>query len=273
MPFDTPSPPVVLVGSAVYRPGQEHRVLTRQEPASPVTLDYKTVGEALNRKGLRYKDEATLLALMVTQRLLSGLPVRTQDLNDATAVIVSSNFGNIDTVVENARIIETRHVDATSAMALPNASSNAVSATVSIVNQLRGVNLMLCNGEESGLDGFTLARQLLASRRARQVLLIGVELTNEAVETLFGPAGDKRFHGAAAVLLGCPEDAGAGALQLCPADTAASVPLGRGDTEALTGPASGAEGVLRLVLAAERAAAAQGPVALADGPRLWELRP
>ena len=273
MPFDTPSIPVVLMGSAVYRRGQEDRVLARQEPASPVTLDYKTVGQALNRKGLRYKDEATLLALMVTQRLLASLPERARDLNDATAVIVSSNFGNIDTVVENARIIKAQHVDATSAMALPNASSNAVSATVSIVNQLRGVNLMLCNGEDSGLDGFTLARQLLASRRARQVLLIGVELTNEAVETLFSPAEDKRFHGAAAVLLGRPEDAGEGALQLCAAGAAACAPLGRGDTEALTGPASGAEGILRLVLATERATASVAAVAIADGPRVWELRP
>lgn len=270
MPFDAISSPTLLLASAVYRPGQEEAALSGQKPAAPVTLGYKTVAKALNRKGLRYKDEATLLALMATDRLLSTLPARAPALNDATAVIVSSNFGNIDTVVENARTIETLHVDATSAMALPNASSNVVSATVSIVNQLRGVNLMLCNGEDSGLEGMFLARQLLASERARQVLLIGVEVANDVIDALFKPTG-QRFHGAAAVLLGRPEDASEGALHLRLVEAARSAPLARRDTEALSGPASGAEGVLRLALAAERAARVEA-VAFADGPRIWELR-
>lgn len=264
MPFDIPTTALSLIASAVYRPGQEDVALDAQVPAASVELGYKAVTQAIGRKGLRYKDEATLLALMVVHRLFAGLPERPAELDDATSIIVSSNFNNIDTVVQNARLIDSEHVDATSAMALPNASSNSVSATVSIMHRLRGPNLMLCNGEESGLDGFFLARQLLAAGRARQVLLIGVEVGNPDVDALFGTV-ETRFHGAAAVLLG---PAGEGrALRTVPEATPA---IGRDETEARSGAASGAEGVLRMVLAAERAAAGTS-AHFADGPRTWEL--
>lgn len=264
MPFDVQTTALSLVASAVYRPGQEEVPLDLQVPAAAVELGYKAVSKAIGRKGLRYKDEATLLSLMVTHKLFAALPARDAALDDATAVIVSSNFNNIDTVVQNARIIEAEHVDATSAMALPNASSNSVSATLSIVHQLRGPNLMLCNGEESGLDGFFLGRQLLAAGRARQVLLIGVEVTNPEVEALFG-AVENRFHGAAAVLFG---QVGEGmALRPAAPETAG---FGRAETEARSGAASGAEGVLRLALAAERARAAD-VARFEAGSQRWEL--
>lgn len=264
MPFDVQTNALSLVAATVYRAGQEDIPFSRQVPAPAVTLGYKDVTKVIGRKGLRYKDEATLLSLMVAHKLFAALPDRSAELDDNTSVIVSSNFNNIDTVVENARTIEAEHVDATSAMALPNASSNSVSATVSIVHQLRGPNLMLCNGEDSGLDGFFLARQLLAAGRAQQVLLIGVEVTNPEIEALFN-AVDTRFHGAAAVLLGQP---GEGiALRAAPE---AGSGLCRDDTEARSGAASGAEGVLRLVLAAERANASD-TARVTAGAQLWEL--
>ena len=269
MPFDTTPHAVSLISAAVFRPGQEEIGFDRQVPTVPGALTYKTVTKEIGRKGLRYKDEATLLALMVTHRLLADQPKRSQSLNDATAVIVSSNFNNIDTVVQNARVIEEQHVDETSAMALPNASSNSVSATVAIVNQLRGINLMLCNGDDSGLDGFKLSRQLLASGRAQQVLLIGVEVTNAEVEALFPPA-ISRFHGAAAVLLGQEGD-GASLRPTADAEHKSEVLLTRHDTEIRAGDSSGAEGVLRLALAHERTATFERVRFEANSGRSWEL--
>lgn len=257
-----------LLGSAVFRPGQENAALDAQEPSGAVGLTYKTVSKATGRKGLRYKDEATLLALMAVHRLLGDASRMPAPLRDRTAVIVSSNFNNIDTVVDVARQIEAEHVDATSAMALPNASSNAVAATISILFQLRGINLMLCNGHDSGIDAFDLGRQLLDSGRAAQVLIVGVEVHNAAVETVFEP-GLKRFHGAAAVLLGAGEDnSGLKITRQQPAAAERACQIDRGTITERCGEASGAEGVLRMVLAYERARAGQR-VTMLDGPQCW----
>ncbi len=257
-----------LLGSAVFRPGQEDAALDAQKPSAAVELTYKTVTKATGRKGIRYKDEATLLALMVVHRLLAGRPQMPAQLSDRTAVIVSSNFNNIDTVVNVARQIEAEHVDATSAMALPNASSNAVAATISILFQLRGVNLMLCNGPDSGLDAFDLGRQLLDSGRAAQVLIVGVEVHNEVVETVFEP-GLKRFHGAAAVLLGASDvSSGLKITRQKPESAQTARRIDRGTITQRCGEASGAEGVLRMVLAHERARAGQ-PVSVLDGSHCW----
>lgn len=229
-----------MIVGAVYRPGQEDVPLTKQKPADAVELSYKTVAKELGYKGLRYKDTATLMALMAVSRVYKEMQEEDISLRKHTAVIVSSNFNNIDTVVDVARQIEAEHVNATSAMALPNASSNSVAATISIVFQLKGMNLMLCNGETSGEDALVLAEQLLDSGRAKRVLVVGVEVNNSTVRDLF-PSNGLRFHGAAAVLLErntkkVKEEALYASAQ---------------DVVALCGDASGATGVLRLLLSAE----------------------
>lgn len=258
MPLDMRQTEYTLIAGSVYRPGQLDVPLRDQHPAAPVELTYKTVAKALGRKGLRYKDEATLMSLMAVAGL--GDALGTPEQRERTAVIVSSNFNNIDTVVQVARQIEAEHVDATSAMALPNASSNAVAATIAIVFQLRGTNLMLCNGDRSGEDAIGLAQQLLAAGRADRVVVVGVEVDNADIRTLF-PDVAHRFHGAAAVLLGDQADA----RRVRPVMDAAFSATDRAATERVCGEASGAEGILRLLLAAE----CDSPVLM--GAHTWQL--
>lgn len=161
-------------------------------------------------RGLRYKDRATKLALLAADRALrsAGAGEDRAGRAETTAVVASSNFGNLDTVCEVASVIAGSSVTDTSAMELPNASSNVIGSSIAIRHGLRGPNVMLCNGAASGLDAVHLARTLLAARRADRVLVVGAEAAGTAAARWHGLSTDELFDGAAALVL---EDAEAAA--------------------------------------------------------------
>ncbi|MER5215278.1 beta-ketoacyl synthase N-terminal-like domain-containing protein [Streptomyces sp. NPDC002838] len=148
---------------------------------------------ALRGPGLRYKDRATKLALCAAREALAdaGLLDPDGDLTvdgDDFGVVVSSNWGNVDTVCDASATIRRSTYKATSPMLLPNTASNVTASWVAIVHGLRGANVTLCNGPTSGLDAVHWARTLIAARRLRRVLVIGVEPVNEPVRHLVGDA-------------------------------------------------------------------------------------
>jgi 3-oxoacyl-[acyl-carrier-protein] synthase II len=161
-------------------------------------------------RGMRYKDRATKLALLAADRALrsAGGGEDRPGRAETTAVVASSNFGNLDTVCEAASVIARSSVSETSAMELPNASSNVIGSSIAIRHGLRGPNVMLCNGAASGLDAVHLARTLLAAGRADRVLVVGTEAAGAAVARWHGLSTQELFDGAAALVL---EDAAAAA--------------------------------------------------------------
>jgi len=180
---DTAAGRPVIVGTAVVAPGM---------PAhDPV--------EILGRRGLRYKDEATRLGMAATQSAFRDAGI--DDCSGAvTAVIVSSNFGNLDTV---CRIVgDHTGPGERSPMDLPNASSNVIASSIAIRFGLFGPNLMLCSGANSGLDAVDWATVLLGSGRAARVVVVGVEVSN-AVVRRFAPAraSSGLFHGSACLIV------------------------------------------------------------------------
>ncbi|MGC4746953.1 beta-ketoacyl synthase N-terminal-like domain-containing protein [Micromonospora sp. DT201] len=165
----------------------------------------------LGRKGLRYKDRATHLGLSAAMLALrdAGLAdeagAKAQD-GDGIAVIVGSNFGNLDTVAKIMdSLVEDSGSGGLSPMDTPNASSNEVAAAVAIRLGLRGPNLTLCNGAATGIDALSWGRRLLTSGRATQVLVVGVEPDNEVARRMTG--GLPLVDGAAAVVLELPDSA------------------------------------------------------------------
>ncbi|WP_405390010.1 3-oxoacyl-ACP synthase [Streptomyces sp. NBC_01102] len=156
----------------------------------------------LGKKGLRYKDRATQLGLVVGQRVLTdaGLLPDGVPAFDGTrvAVLVSSNLGNVDTACRVARTIADEGTRGLSPMDTPNASSNIIASEIAIRFGLHGPNLMVCNGPGSGLDAMRWGTALLRSGRADQAVVVGVEPDNEIVRELVGgPVAD---GGAALVL-------------------------------------------------------------------------
>ncbi|WP_433598118.1 beta-ketoacyl synthase N-terminal-like domain-containing protein [Nocardia sp. CA-135953] len=149
-------------------------------------------------RGFRYKDQATKLGVLAAIRALS---TAAHDQQPDTGIVVSSNFGNLQTVCDAARLIRTEGVAATSPMDLPNASSNVIASTIAIHLGLRGPNLTVCNGAPAGLDALRWAMLLIRARRARRVVVVGVESATEAAAALQSCAPSELFEGAAAVVV------------------------------------------------------------------------
>ncbi|MBT2491892.1 beta-ketoacyl synthase [Streptomyces sp. ISL-96] len=165
----------------------------------------------LTGRGLRYRDRATKLAMVAGRDALAsagltgadgGLTVPSQSVG----TVVSTNFGNVDTVCETVETIARESYLGTSPMLLPATSSNVVASWLAITHSLRGANLTLCNGRTSGLDAVNWARLLVGSGRVERVLVAGVEPDNPAVRHL-APEQTEFFDGAAALVVESVESA------------------------------------------------------------------
>jgi 3-oxoacyl-[acyl-carrier-protein] synthase II len=139
----------------------------------------------LGQRGLRYKNEATKLALCAVQEglLAAGLPLQVKSPAD-TGVIVSSNLGNVETVCHMVQTLRRHSATALSPMDVPNASSNVIATTIAIRFGCRAVNLMLCNGATSGLDALYTAANVIRAGRATCMIVVGVETRNAVVTQL-----------------------------------------------------------------------------------------
>ena len=179
--------------------GRLARLLPPQDLHDRSTADH-CEPPASPARGLRYKDQATRLALRAAEAALrdaeligtSGMAVA----GDTTGVVVSSNLGNLDTVCRVAETIARDTTTSTSPMDLPNASSNVIASSIALWFGLAGVNLTLCNGPTSGLDAVHLATLLIAAGRVERAVVVGVETRNPVVERLValeqdaGPGSD-----------------------------------------------------------------------------------
>ncbi|MFE4958060.1 beta-ketoacyl synthase N-terminal-like domain-containing protein [Streptomyces sp. NPDC056653] len=166
-------------------------------PADPV--------DRLTGRGLRYKDRATKLAMVAGREALAAAGLIGADgaptvPGDSVGTVVSTNFGNVDTVCETVETIARDTYLGTSPMLLPATSSNVVASWLAITHGLRGANLTLCNGRTSGLDAVNWARLLIGAGRVERALVVGVEPDNPAVRHL-APGQGEFFDGAAALAL------------------------------------------------------------------------
>ena len=179
---------VVVTGTGIEIPGiATSRDLLDVTAGLPIPGAFAPE-ERLQRKGLRYKDHATRLALCAARAALldARLPTTAaeQGSPERFGVVVSSNLGNVDTVCRVAGTISESGVDGTSPMDLPNASSNVPAATVAIWYGLKGPNLMVCNGATSGTDALYTAANAIRAGRADRMLVIGVEPANPVTQRL-----------------------------------------------------------------------------------------
>ncbi|MFF7725178.1 beta-ketoacyl synthase N-terminal-like domain-containing protein [Streptomyces sp. NPDC008001] len=156
----------------------------------------------LTGREMRHKDRASRLALRAAEPALRDAGLHdgrafTGD-GDTTAVVVSSNFGILDSVCAFADVIARDTVTGLSPLGLPQTSSNVIAGSVAMRYGLRGPSITLCNGPTSGLDAVHWARGIIASGRAETVVVIGVEPSGDAVTKLLG---EPVLDGAAALVL------------------------------------------------------------------------
>lgn len=173
----------------------------REEP--PLDKVHLVVG----RKGLLYKEAATRTALAAVHRAL-GLPEGTRvpaplPGGDRTAVVVSSNLGNVETVGDIVRHVREGRLGDVSALAGPNASSNIIASTIALRFGFGAANLMVCSGATGGLDALRAGARLLRAGRADRVVVAGAEPDDPVAARLAaqGPDTEPLTAAAACVVL------------------------------------------------------------------------
>ena len=235
----------------------------------------------LGRKGLLGKEPATRLALCAVHRALGrpdGQRLRVQAPDPGTAVVASSNLGNVHTVCTLAAELHKRGCNVASPLDAPNVSSNVVASSVAIWFGFGGPNLMVCSGQPSGLDAVGLGRLLLTAGRAARVVVVGVEPDDPTAAALLGAP----LRAAAACVVLEPEGRVAlGPVRETAGPARTEVTAGSGavvdiDLPGVLGPTYGALGVLQVAVgAAHLAAGARSALAVCgdavDGHRCVEL--
>ncbi|AEM87521.1 beta-ketoacyl synthase N-terminal-like domain-containing protein [Streptomyces violaceusniger] len=201
---------VVVTGVGLALPGADTPDALLRGTACPVTgpaAEPFDTAARIGRRGHRYKDRATRLALCAaldalrSARLIPSDGEEVMVPGDTVGVVASSNLGNLDTACLTAAAIAERSAVDLSPMSLPNASSNVIASWVAIRHGLRGPNLMLCNGATSGLDAVHWGAALVAAGRVRRAVVIGVETHNAVVEDLLGRPAAELLDGAAAIVV------------------------------------------------------------------------
>lgn len=248
-------PVAAVLAAALHLPGVDAlpadlpgaRAATVEEPACPP----ERAADLLGRKGLLAKEPATRLALCAVHRAL-GLPAkaprRTGPADPRTAVVVSSNLGNVATVGDIARRLRDGGPREVGPLEAPNASSNVIAGAVAIWFRFGGPNLTVCSGATAGLDAIWLAGLLLRTGRADRVVVVGTEPDDAQARALHaarrGRADGRPLRaGAACLLLGPVDGPGEplgllGPVRAVGADGAS--PAAPGSIDASPGPVDGA---------------------------------
>lgn len=183
------SRPVAVLGHAVHVPGLTAAEVLGRAPEGPVACSADEAHTVLGRRGLLYKEPATRLALCAAQRALglpAGRPDRPERPDPRTGVVVSTNLGNLRTVVDMAERARKSSYKDVSPLEAPNASSNVVASTAAIRFGLAGPNVTLCDGATSGADAVRVAARLLRAGRADRIVVVGVEPDDEVGARLLG---------------------------------------------------------------------------------------
>jgi 3-oxoacyl-[acyl-carrier-protein] synthase II len=188
--------------------------LAMAEPCSPGNLTGLMAGGAgwsvsddhLSRRGMRFKDRASRLALCAVDQALRQAGYldggRYAGPSARTAVLVSSDLGCLDNVCAAIDVISAGSSSGLSPMGLPHSAPNMVAGWIAIEYGLKGPNLTISNGITGGLDALFWGGNLIAAGRAEVVLVVGVEPDGAAVRRLLTEDGSTSWlDGAAAVVL------------------------------------------------------------------------
>lgn len=264
-----PGTAIAITGWGVHVPGPAPTITIggtalagAQVPGLGGAVAAGQAGELLGRRGLLGLEPSTRLALCAVHAALGGAPRRPRapaGPDPRTAVVVSSNLGNMATVVHTVDTVRTGSWRQVSPLDAPNASSNVIATTIAIWFQLGGPNLMICSGATSGLDAVAAGVSLLLADRADRVVVAGAEPDDDVAQYLHrarscAAARRPLRAGAGCVVLETVDRAGATAPRLvldpAPPGVAPQPPSGLVGLPEAWGDLYGAGGVVALAAAA-----------------------
>lgn len=146
--------------------------------------------ELLGKRGLqflrpstKYLHAATLLAL-ADANLNAPLPEP-----DEVGIVVGSNLAGLQSITEYDWTAVTEGPQYVSPMEAPNTLANAPASHLAIRVQARAFNTTIASGQCAGFDALGYASKMLREKRARFVIVGGVEEINQRVLWVYRNAG------------------------------------------------------------------------------------
>lgn len=197
---------VVVTGAGLAVPGMVG--IQDLVPPGPARSGGFDPDIALCGRRMRHKDRASRFALGAVEPSLRDAGLCDGAALAGAATVVSTNFGNLDSVCSFAATIRSGSVVDLSPVGLPHTSSNCTAGWVAIEFGLSGPSLTVCNGATGGLDALFWAGNLIGAGRAEVAVVVGVEPHTDAVAALHAIDGAESWlDGAVAVVLESAEHA------------------------------------------------------------------
>ena len=110
-------------------------------------------------------------------------------------IVVSCAYGSLEAIVEPDRVATLEDARYINPSRFPLTVSNTAAGYASIWEDLRALNVTVCNGNAGGLDAVACADSQLGQKRARALLVGGVEAMSESLELAFRQLGVFRDGG------------------------------------------------------------------------------
>jgi len=164
------------------------------KPASAVDGKVEVPGfdptKYLGDKGLRSLDRLTKL-LVVSSRLAlheAGLKREgawTGVTGEDVGIVVSNAYGSLEAIAELHKVATLEDARYINPSRFPLTVANSAAGYASIWEDIRALNVSVCDGNCGGLDALACADAMLEQRRAKAILVGGVESMSEPLHVAF----------------------------------------------------------------------------------------
>lgn len=150
--------------------------------------DYENCG--LKNSFCRKLDKFSRLQAVSGMTALSDAGLTVNDDNaEQTGIVVGTSDGPLSTICDYQQDLVNKGNCSGSAFKFPNTVYNAAGGYLSICSGIRGYNVTLTNGAQSGLESIAYAVNVLNSGEEKAVLATGTDENSEIVTELYKKSG------------------------------------------------------------------------------------
>ncbi len=152
----------------------------------------------LGDKGLRTLDRVTKLLIVGARLALHDAGIKKDNAYVAlsperTGIVTSNAYGSLEAINELDRVAVFEDARYINPAKFPNTVANSASGYVSIWEELRALNVAVCDGNCGGLDALCVADVHFTSQRADAILVGGGEAMSEPLYIAFLKLGALAF--------------------------------------------------------------------------------
>jgi 3-oxoacyl-[acyl-carrier-protein] synthase II len=163
----------------------------------------------LGDKGLRSLDRLTKMLVVSTRLALHDAGLKQGGAwaafrGDEVGIIVSNAYGSLEAIAELHKVATLEDARYINPSRFPLTVANSAAGYASIWEDLRALNVSVCDGNCGALDAVACADAMLEQRRAKAILVGGAEAMSEPLQVAFqklGASGEATTLGEGAAIM------------------------------------------------------------------------